>query len=142
MTVVKNMTVEDIMTKDIVTVNHNSNLLVVAEIFDNNSFHHLLVLKEGELVGMISEGDILIMKDWGTRLNLDSSKKINHSILRSHLAEELMNSSLITVKHDDSVKQLIELMRSNKYHAYPVFKSGKLVGMVTSFDIIHKAIQL
>jgi len=51
--------VEDIMTKRIVTVGFEDTLSTVKEIFDTVKFHHLLVVEDGELQGIVSDRDLL-----------------------------------------------------------------------------------
>jgi len=53
------MTVQQIMTTQIVTVDLDTKLAVVKEIFDKHKFHHLLVLEAGKLFGVISDRDLL-----------------------------------------------------------------------------------
>ena len=53
------MRVEDIMTKRIVTVGFEDTLSTVKEIFDTVKFHHLLVVEDGELQGIVSDRDLL-----------------------------------------------------------------------------------
>ncbi|MFZ2405735.1 MAG: CBS domain-containing protein [Methylobacter sp.] len=55
------MIVADIMTVDPVTVNMDTELLVIKEIFDHVYFHHLLVENEADktFAGVISDRDLL-----------------------------------------------------------------------------------
>ncbi|MGZ8158487.1 MAG: CBS domain-containing protein [Methylobacter sp.] len=55
------MIVADIMTDDPVTVNMDTELLVIKEIFDHVYFHHLLVENEADktFAGVISDRDLL-----------------------------------------------------------------------------------
>ena len=47
------------MTKRIVTVGFEDTLSTVKEIFDTVKFHHLLVVEDGELQGIVSDRDLL-----------------------------------------------------------------------------------
>ena len=53
------MTVQDIMSTRVVTVEMDDKLKVVKEIFDAMKFHHLLVMEEGKLFGVVSDRDLL-----------------------------------------------------------------------------------
>ncbi len=53
------MTVQNIMSTRLVTVEMDDKLRVVKEIFDTMHFHHLLVVDEGRLVGVVSDRDLL-----------------------------------------------------------------------------------
>ena len=138
MTVTKNSRVEDIMSTDLITVNKNQNLHIVEEKFDKYGIHHLPVMDNGKIVGMISQGDLLIMKDWGTNLNLRRSLKKNQEILRTHTAEDIMSQKIVSVKLNTTIQELAHLLKQNNIHAFPVIKFGELVGIVSTYDIIQK----
>ena len=53
------MTVQSIMSTRLVTVEMDDKLKVVKDIFDTMNFHHLLVVDEGLLVGVVSDRDLL-----------------------------------------------------------------------------------
>lgn len=135
---VQKITVGEIMTSVVFTAKVDDDLLKVDKIFTENNVHHLPILDGDELVGIISHGDLLLMKDWGTRLNLKNSLKSNYNILRSNLASDIMSTALVTVTENYTLKQVAGLMKNNKYRAFPVLENGKLKGIITSYDIIQK----
>ena len=53
------MKISQIMSCNPVTVGLDDALSAVKEIFDNVKFHHLLVIEEGKLFGVISDRDLL-----------------------------------------------------------------------------------
>ncbi|WP_456437118.1 CBS domain-containing protein [Psychroserpens sp.] len=59
-TVVYNMfTLEQVMTKNVVTVNPETTIKEVAEILTKNEFHALPVVDGGELVGIVTSTDLI-----------------------------------------------------------------------------------
>lgn len=53
-----NTPIKNLMTTDVVTIRPNDLMMVVKEIFETNSFHHIPVVGEKEqLVGIISRHD-------------------------------------------------------------------------------------
>ena len=52
--------------------------------------------------------------------------------------KDYMTKNVISVSPDTKTKEVINLMRESHHNSYPVVKDGKLVGMVTAFDIIAK----
>lgn len=135
----KDTKVKDVMSKSLVTVDINDNLHTVEEQFNMHKIHHLPVMRNGELVGIISQGDLLILKDWGTFLDLKTSRSNNAAIFRTHTAEDIMSTALVTVKEDYTLAQIAQLMKPNKHHAFPVVTYGNLVGIITSYDMIQQA---
>ena len=53
------MSIRRIMSKSVVTVAMDDPLSRIKETFDRHGFHHLLVVDAGELVGVISDRDLL-----------------------------------------------------------------------------------
>ena len=53
------MTIATIMTNKVVTVEMDDTLLTISMIFENVKFHHLLVVENKKLVGVISDRDFL-----------------------------------------------------------------------------------
>lgn len=59
-TVVYNMfTIEQVMTKNVVTVTSETSIKEVAEILTKNEFHALPVVDHGELVGIVTSTDLI-----------------------------------------------------------------------------------
>ncbi len=57
MPVIKNLA--DIMTRAVVTVHMDDTLERIREIFDDCGFHHLVVIDDARVVGVISDRDLL-----------------------------------------------------------------------------------
>ncbi len=55
----KNLKVKDVMTKDVLTVDHDEDILVAANRMDSNHVNRLPVLKNGKLNGIITRADII-----------------------------------------------------------------------------------
>ncbi len=53
------MNVASIMTRKVVTVEMDDPLQTICEVFINFEFHHILVVEDWKLVGVISESDLL-----------------------------------------------------------------------------------
>ena len=51
---------------------------------------------------------------------------------------DYMTKNVISVSPDTKTEEIISLMRESRHNSYPVVKNGKLVGMVTAFDIVSK----
>ena len=51
---------------------------------------------------------------------------------------DYMTKNVISVSPDTKTEEIISLMKESHHNSYPVVDNGKLVGMVTAFDIISK----
>jgi predicted transcriptional regulator len=51
--------------------------------------------------------------------------------------EQVMRSSIRTINADATIKEAAEIFASEEFHALPVIEGDKLVGIVTTTDIIN-----
>ena len=51
--------VEDIMTKNPVTIEHDASILEATRLMSENNFRRLLVVQEGKLVGVVTAKDVI-----------------------------------------------------------------------------------
>jgi len=82
-------TVADFMTIKVVTVQMDDTVETIREIFDESLFHHLVVVKDHKVVGVISDRDLLknispfIGSNWMERTqDTNTLKKLAHQIMR------------------------------------------------------------
>ena len=52
--------------------------------------------------------------------------------------KDYMTKNVISVSPDTKTNDVINLMRESHHNSYPVVKEGKLVGMITAFDLVAK----
>jgi acetoin utilization protein AcuB len=135
----KNTPIADIMSRYIVSTTPDTSVLEVKTVFDANSFHHLPVVDNGRLVGIISKIDVYHVTHCDTLFNSKPDQEFNNRLLKSILAEEIMSKHLVVLSPDDTVVEAAALFAKNKYHALPVVEKGKFVGIVTTYDLIEYA---
>jgi CBS domain-containing protein len=126
--------VSDIMIKDVITVKPDNSLDSVREIFEKHNIHHIPVVDGETLVGMISKSDYLFFsKDFGSNFY---DKYIEEIRRKNYDVKEVMTTKLARLESDDRINVALEVFRVNRFHALPVVENDKLVGIVTTFDII------
>lgn len=57
---------------------------------------------------------------------------------KKSFVKDYMTKDVISVSPDTKTTDVIELMQKSRHNSYPVVKDGKLVGMVTAYDIVAK----
>jgi acetoin utilization protein AcuB len=130
-----NITVQEIMTANPVTVNPSSTLGQVRELFSRNSFHHVPVTGAGgELVGIISREDFFKV---AYVLSVEATRSKNTKSRFQHLlAEDIMTKYPLQLSPDDTVGLAADIFLANKFHALPIVDDGQLVGIVTAHDLL------
>lgn len=122
------------MNAQIVTVSADERLDTVDDIMALGHVRHLPVVKAGELVGIVSERDLL-------RASLSSISNVGlgekRAFLNSIKLREIMSSGVVTITPATSVQEAAEIMADEKIGCLPVVDDNQLVGMVTETDLLH-----
>ena len=129
--------IEEIMTKNPFTVNHDDVVSEVAKLFDEHSFHHVLVVNnDGDLEGLISSTDLDRTKSGASFFRNPKKEEHDAILLRAMRACDIMTKDLITLQETDSIRRAYEIFKKNKFHAIPILSRGKLAGIITPIDIL------
>jgi acetoin utilization protein AcuB len=91
-----------------------------------------LLHKKGELVGIVSERDLLYASPSpATSLSIHEI----HYLVSKITVEEVMTRDVITVSEYTPLEEAARIMADNKIGGLPVVRDGKLVGIITESDL-------
>jgi CBS domain-containing protein len=122
------ISVADFMTKDLVTVRESDDLALAESLLRLGGIRHLPVVKEGRLVGLLTQRDVL------------RSGQSGRPAARTLLVSEIMTRELTTVRPAMALSQAARLMLERKFGCLPVCdEEGRLVGIVTEADFVRFA---
>ncbi len=126
--------ISTIMTKNLHTVKPTDSIATAAAIFDNHKIHHLPVTYDDELMGIVSMTDYLFFR----RGFLDNreDQKIEDIRMNNYEISHIMTKGIATMESTDKINIALEIFKENILHAIPIVDGGKLVGIVTTHDII------
>ncbi len=133
------MKVEEIMSKNLVTIKMDDSLKAVKVILDNAGIHHLLVVESGNLHGVVSDRDMLkaLSPNIGTLAETNKD-----AITLNKRVHQIMTSELVTLTPDADISEAIEIFNNHDISCIPVVDDkNKPVGIISWRDII-KAIKL
>lgn len=123
-----------IMHTNLVTISPKTTLVASKKIIEDNPIDHLLVVNDkGELVGIISDRDL--KQYWASPATTLSNHELGY-LLEKVEAEMIMAKSVITVSTDTTVERAAYIMQVNNINALPVKENDKLVGIITSTDVM------
>lgn len=129
------MLVEKIMSKPVVTVILDDTLRVVKEIFESAKFHHLLVVDEGKLYGVISDRDLLksISPFIGTL-----QETVHDKFTLNKKVHQIMSRKPITLPPSADVYEAISLFNQHRISCIPIVdQESAPVGIVSWRDILR-----
>lgn len=143
-------TVADVMTREPVTTTPNAPLTEVIKILAEKRISGLPVVEAGNLVGVISETDLMWRESGVTPpayiMLLDSVIYLENPAqyereLHKALGQtvgEVMSRDPITIAPDRSLQDAARLMHERSIHRLPVLDAaGQVVGILTRGDIIR-----
>lgn len=120
------------MTECPATVGPDDRLIDVRKLFATKGVHHVPVLADGKLVGMLSASDFL-------KLHLLARETAS---LADTQVRDIMRANPIVIQSDASLRDAAEKLRPGKFHALPVVNAdGSIVGIVTTTDLIEMLLQ-
>lgn len=93
---------------------------------------HLCVLRDGRLVGILSERDLLR----ATPSALTSGKAEYEAALESVRVDQVMSRIISSVGPELALSDAIGKLTSSRFHALPVVDDGRVVGMLTVTDCL------
>ncbi len=132
--------VRDIMTREVVTLFEEDNLVGVEEGMKHFRFRHLPVVDDGRLVGLITQRDLLELA--ASSLEFGAEQK-SHRLKEGLFARDVMRRDLVTVREETPLSEAGLLLWNNKLGCLPVVADDKkLVGIVTEADFVKLAMRL
>lgn len=126
--------VSEVMTFHPHTLQMSDSLEEARRILEKLNIRHLPVMDDGKLVGILSLTDILRMS-FGSKFG-PSQYEADEVIFDMLTIEQVMKHDPITVESTDTVRHVGEILSNNEFHALPVVEKDKLVGIITTTDII------
>ncbi len=118
--------VKNIMTREVITIDTDRNIVDAAKLMTSNQISSLIVEKNHDAVGIISERDFV--------------RKVCSKDLRSSevLVSEIMSNISITAEPDTPLEVAVQRMINHRIRRLPVLEKGKIVGIVTVTDLARE----
>jgi CBS domain-containing protein len=134
--------VRDVMSTDVVTVGKITSYKQVARLMTEHKVNALpVVIKNGHVVGVVSETDVLRKEERRFRRlvsGLSGRARRERAKAEARTAAELMTSPVITTHPDASLASAARLMSDHHIRRLPVLDaSGALIGIVSRRDLLR-----
>jgi len=141
------MQVKDIMTINVISIGTDEPIVKAASLMLQNRISGLPVVdKEGELVGIVTEADFLRRGELGTQRRrpkwlefIVGPGKLAEEYVRTsgRKVEDVMTPDPRTVRDDDSLERVVEIMERYNIKRLPVTRGGRVVGIVSRANLLH-----
>jgi CBS domain-containing protein len=114
---------EDIMVKEVMTIDENSTVKEAAEVMNKFEIGCLVAVRKDKAIGMITERDLL-------KRVVTEAKDVAETKVK-----DIMSSPLVVVDPGMDLEEAVKLMFQMKIKKLPVVDGKRLVGLVTLTDI-------
>lgn len=117
------MTIEKIMTKNIITGSITNTLLEIAEIMKKYDIGFLPISDKNKIIGVITDRDIIV-------------EALSNKASENDLIDKYLTSNIITIEQNKTVEEAIDLMGNKKIRRLIVTNNNKITGVISLADII------
>lgn len=124
-----------IMTENVLTcdLGQNPGLREVRDVLEENDIRHIPVVHGNDLKGIISMTDIQRISFGGNF----GQGEVDDAIFDMLTVERVMSHNVETVDADTTIKEVAEKLAEGEFNALPITKENKVVGIVTTTDLIN-----
>jgi len=126
----KTNSIIEVMTKNVVCVAPEQQLLDVKHIYEKENFHHHIPVEEnGKLVGMVSLIDFMY--------NISGAGISDDNVVYKELkVKDIMTQNPFYLTTDATIEDVAKVLEKGNYHAVPVLENNNIVGIVSTADLI------
>jgi acetoin utilization protein AcuB len=133
------MFVGERMSHPVITVSPEMPVHDALAMFRKEHIRRAPVVKDGKMVGIISERDLLNASP--SPVTTLSVWEMNY-LLSKVTVKQVMNKKVTTVDVNTPIEEAARIMADSKIGGLPVMRSGKLVGIITETDLFKIFLEL
>ena len=131
----KGTPISKIMTTKVITLDRKDTLEYAEQIFKTNRIRHIPVVDGDKLLGMLSYTDLLRIS-FADSINEDEGI-IDAVVYNLFTIDQVMIKKVVCVSSTTTIKEVGELLVTRQFHAVPIVDNEKLVGIITTTDLIN-----
>lgn len=131
--------VKEMMTTEVFTLECAHALTLADDLMRCERIRHLPVLKEGKLVGVVSQRDLFHA---ALAVTLGYRPRAHRMLRRTIQVQEVMRAPAITVSPEALVTDAARVMMAQKIGCLPVVEGDTLVGIITETDMLRYVVSL
>lgn len=133
------MNVLSFATREVVTIAPMDPIDRALSLMEEHGIHHLVVQNKGEVVGMLSDRDILVSTGWMLSVERQTDAAPSHpsTIIGPRVVAQIMSRPPVCITHEESSRGAAMLMLEHKISALPVMHWSRLVAIITDTDLMR-----
>jgi CBS domain-containing protein len=131
----KTTLVRELMTKNLIKLNLSDSLTKAESLLKTHNIRHLPVVSGDKILGMLSYNDLLRISF--ADATDDDGDTVETTVYDMFTLEQVMSKQVTYVDASDPIEVAAELFINENFHALPVLENNKLVGILTTTDMIR-----
>ncbi|MHC4392051.1 MAG: CBS domain-containing protein [Planctomycetota bacterium] len=120
------------MTDDLITITPDAMIIEVFALMSQHRIRHLPVLEGEELVGIISNRDLYRMLPSDTQ----DPDRVTSALYQTKVRGVMTMLPLHTIQADEPIADAARMLVRERVSCLPVMHEHKLVGLITSDDLL------
>src|SRR5471032_1909218 len=146
------MKAEDVMTREVISIDPGATVLQAARLMLQHHISGLPVIdKDGNLVGVLSEGDFLRRRETKTERHrsrwlefLMGPGRLAAEYSHSHASKvsEAMTTEVLAVTDVTPLEDIVDLMEHHRIKRVPVLCGDEVVGIITRSNLMRAMVSL
>jgi len=120
----KTLTIADVMTKSVISVDASLTVNEAAKMMEDTKVGAVIVMEKNTPIGIVTDRDFAI-------------KVAAHAYQITTPVKQIMSSPLFSINSDESVRTAADLMYDRGIRKLPVIDDEKVVGIITATDIVN-----
>ena len=121
----KLITVKDIMTKSVISVDAGITVNEAAKMMEDAKVGSVIVMENNMSIGIVTD------RDFGVKVAA-------HAYQISTPIKQIMSSPLIAISPDETVWMISDLMYTRGVRKLPVIENEQVIGIVTATDLVNQ----
>lgn len=135
----KRVPVSEIMSRDLITLTTSDDLVTAEELFKKHNIRHIPVINGKAIVGILSYTDLLRISFADA---VDDDERVDTMVYNMFTISQVMARDVISVPSNTTIREVAKFLAKKEFHALPVVDNEKLVGIVTTTDLINYLLDL
>jgi CBS domain-containing protein len=120
----KTMTIADVMTKSVISVDVSMTINGAAKMMEDAKVGAVIVMENNTPVGIVTDRDFAV-------------KVAAHAYNITTPVKQIMSSPLFSINSVESVRTAADLMHDRGIRKLPVIDGENIVGIITATDIVN-----
>lgn len=126
--------VSQIMSRKLVTLTPTQSLYDAERLFKKHKIRHIPVVEGDKIIGIVSYSDLLRISFADMT---DNEDEVTSVVYDMYTIPQIMAKTPLTVNSNATIKEVAEILAKQSFHSIPVLENDKLVGIVTTTDLIN-----